>query len=84
MKIYITHLLQILNFSSPFRRFEMKNSLRRPTIVADNISNLVAPLQNSFHFYGPVQDGITVHLSKVVEGSTSLLRTCKSNLYYCL
>ena len=84
MKIYITHLLQILNFSSPFRRFEIKNFLRRPTMVADNISNLVAPPQNFFHFYGPVQDGLTVHLSKVVEGSTSLLRTCKSNLYYCL
>ena len=43
MKIYITHLLQILNFSSSFRRFEIKNFLRRPTMVADNISKLVAP-----------------------------------------
>ena len=42
MKIYITHLLQILNFSSPFRRFEIKNFLCRPTMVAGNISNLVA------------------------------------------
>ena len=25
MKIFNTHLLQILNFSSPFRRFEIKN-----------------------------------------------------------
>ena len=31
MKIYITHLLQILNFSSSFRQ---------PTMGADNISNL--------------------------------------------
>ena len=31
-----------------------------------------------------LQDELTVHLSKVAEGSTSLLRTCKSNLYYCL
>ena len=31
-----------------------------------------------------LQDGLTVHLSNVVEGSTSLLRTCKSNLYYYL
>ena len=37
MKIYITHLPQILNFSSPFREFEIKDSLRRPTMVADNI-----------------------------------------------
>ena len=44
MKIYITHLLQILNFSSPFRRFEIKNFLRQPTMGADNISNLVPPL----------------------------------------
>ena len=53
MKIYITPLLQILDFPSPFRRFEIKNSLRRPTMVADNISNLVAH-QNLFDFYGPV------------------------------
>ena len=38
MEIYITCPLQILSFSSPFRRFEMKNFLRRPTMVADNIS----------------------------------------------
>ena len=31
-----------------------------------------------------LQDGLTVHLSKVAEGSTSLPRTCKSNMYYCL
>ena len=43
MKIYITHLLQILNFSSTFRQSEIKNSLCRPAMVADNISNLVAP-----------------------------------------
>ena len=43
MKIYITHFLQKLNFSSPFRQFEIKNSLPRPTMVADNISNLVTP-----------------------------------------
>ena len=53
MKIYITHLLEILNFSSPVRRFEIKNVLRRPTMMADNISNLVALPQNFFHFYGP-------------------------------
>ena len=47
MKNYITHILQILNFSSHFRRSEIKNSLRRPTKVADNISNLLAP-QNLF------------------------------------
>ena len=38
IEIYITCLLQILIFSSRFRRFEMKNVLRRPTIVADNIT----------------------------------------------
>ena len=43
MKIYITHLLQILNFSRPFRQFEIKSSLHRPTIEAGNTSNLVAP-----------------------------------------
>ena len=32
MEIYITCLLQILSFYSPFRRFEMKNFLHRPTI----------------------------------------------------
>ena len=53
MEIYITRLLQVLSFSRPFRRFEMKNFLRRPTMVADNISLSVAP-QNFFHFYGPV------------------------------
>ena len=53
MEIYITYLLQILSFSSRYRRFEMKNLLRQPTMVADNISRLVAPRQTSFHFYGP-------------------------------
>ena len=40
MKVDITHLLQIINFSSPFRRFEIKNSLCRPIMVANNILNL--------------------------------------------
>ena len=31
-----------------------------------------------------LQDGLTVHLFKVVEGSIGLLRICKSNLYHCL
>ena len=43
MEIYITYLLKILSFSSPFRRYEMKNFLYRPTMVADHISYLVAP-----------------------------------------
>ena len=38
MEIYITYLLQMLDFSSPVRRFEMKNFSRRPTMVASNIS----------------------------------------------
>ena len=33
-EIYITCFLQILNFSSRFRQFEMKNFLRRPTMAA--------------------------------------------------
>ena len=37
MEICITSLQQILRFSR-FRRFEMKNFLRRPTIVAENIT----------------------------------------------
>ena len=37
MEIYITYHLQILSFSSRFRRFEMKNFIRRPTMVANNI-----------------------------------------------
>ena len=41
MEIYVTYLLQILSFSSLFRRFEMKSFLRRPAIVANNISQLV-------------------------------------------
>ena len=48
MEIYITCLLQILSSSSRFRRFEMKNFLHRPTIMADNISWLVAAPQNLF------------------------------------
>ena len=36
MEIYITYLLQILCFSSRFRRFEMQNFLRPPTMVAYN------------------------------------------------
>ena len=43
MKVDITHLLQIINFSSPFRRFEIKNSLCRPIMVANNILNLEPP-----------------------------------------
>ena len=43
MEIYITYLLQILSFSSRFRRFEMKHFLRLPVMVADNISWLVVP-----------------------------------------
>ena len=39
-EIYITCLPQ--SFSGHFRRFERKNFLRRPTMVADNISELVA------------------------------------------
>ena len=54
MEIYVTCLLQILSFSSPFRRFQVKNFLRPPTMVADIISQLVAPTQNFCHFYGPV------------------------------
>ena len=44
-------------FSSRFGRFEMKNFLRRPTMVADNISRLVAappppaPSHNFSRFY---------------------------------
>ena len=38
MEIYITSLQQILSFYSRFRRFEMKNFLRRPTMVTDNIA----------------------------------------------
>ena len=40
MEISITCLWQILSFSNPFRRFEMKNLLRRATMAADNISQL--------------------------------------------
>ena len=54
MKVDITHLLQIINFSSPFRRFEIKNSLCRPIMVANNILNLEpSPPQTFLHFYGP-------------------------------
>ena len=47
MKIGITRLLQILSFSSRFRIFfklnHLSNCIRRPTVVAENISQLVAP-----------------------------------------
>ena len=43
IEIYITCLLQILSFSSRFRRFKMKNFLRRPSMVADNITWLIVP-----------------------------------------
>ena len=45
--ICITYLL---SFSSGFRRFKMKNLLRRPTMVADNISLFAAPQNNSVHW----------------------------------
>ena len=51
MEIYITYLLQILCFSSRFRRFEMQNFLRPPTMVAYN-SPPPSP-HKFFHFYGP-------------------------------
>ena len=38
MEIYITCLLQVLSFSSRFRRFEMKSFLRWPNMVADKNS----------------------------------------------
>ena len=37
IEIYITYHLQTLRFSGRFRRFEMKNVLTRPTMVADTI-----------------------------------------------
>ena len=43
MEIYITDLLQILNFPSRFGGFELKIFLGRSTMVADNISWFVAP-----------------------------------------
>ena len=52
MEIYFTCLPKILLFSSPFRRFEMKNFLHRSTMMVDHISYLVAP-NNFFQFYGP-------------------------------
>ena len=61
MAIYINHLLQTLSFSSSFRRFEKEKFLCRPTMVADNISKLVAP-QNFFHFYGPVYIYIFIYI----------------------
>ena len=56
MEIYITCLLQILSFSSRFRRFEMKNFLRWPTMVADNISCLRS-----------ISDGFSATESRVVS-----------------
>ena len=38
LEIYITCLLQILSFSSRFRRVEMKNFLRRPTMMTEIIT----------------------------------------------
>ena len=57
MEIYITCFLEILSSSSRCRRFETEVFFRRPTMVDNNISQLVAslPPQNFFHFYGPVQ-----------------------------
>ena len=57
MKIYVAHFLQILNFCSPFRRFEIKNFLRRATMAADNISNLVVPPRILF-----ISTGLRIHL----------------------
>ena len=62
-EIYITCLLQILSFSSRFRRFEMKNFLQQPTMVAIIyiIINLPSPHDRIFfiptgllylHLYG--------------------------------
>ena len=49
MEIYSTCLLEILGFSSRFRRFEMKSFLRRPT---KNLFVIGTP-QNFFYFYRP-------------------------------
>ena len=38
MEIYITSPQQTLSFPSRFRRLEIKNFLRRSTMVADNIT----------------------------------------------
>ena len=79
MKVDITHLLQILNFSSPFTRFEIKNSLCRPIMVANNILNLEPsssppppPLPQTFlHFYGPEFTDLIV-LQKSLKDSSVL------------
>ena len=55
MEIYITYLLQILTFSSLFRRFEIKNILRRPTMVGSGhkafevkvVSKCITSLENN-------------------------------------
>ena len=41
---------------------------------------VIVPAGLTLHLY---EDGLTVHLSKVVEGSTSLLRTCKKPENMC-
>ena len=64
-EIYITFLQWILSLSSRFRRFEMKNFLRRPTMVAGNISGLVAPPRIFFISTG--LSTYTIHISYIVD-----------------
>ena len=81
MEIYINRLLQILSFYSRCRRFEMGNFFRRPTMVAYNISQLVAT-QNFFHFYGPAPtQGFSFEIGEVFY--EQLLFQNTSSGYFC-
>ena len=80
MKIYITHLLQILNFSSTFRRFEIKNSLCRPTFSygGRQYFKLGRP-QNFFYFYRSGNNHqIYVHLVQSLEKNENIPRVSNS------
>ena len=56
MDIYITCILRRLSYPSRFRQFEMKNFLRWPTMVTDNISCLWS-----------ISDGFSATESRVVS-----------------
>ena len=79
MEIYITCLLQILSFSSRFRRFEMKNFLQQPTMVAI-IYIIISPpphTQNFFHLHLYGEDFQNVILCRKFHHGLEAHLSCK-------
>ena len=56
MEIYITYHLQILSFSSRFRRFWNEKFSSSANHSGRQYLIIRSPPQNFFHFYGPVEE----------------------------